>query len=276
MVRLLTSSRWHEQLPPRCLSEEPCEALLSRVVTMMRRYPTVVDLEGILDIFLITPGLKMDPRDLRSHIPKGVVLAVDRAFADMVRSVGRRPLPYFPWSIQAAIVVPPVGAVVCKYPVRWRDDIPLDRWRALIIKIVHTLLEVGLPSQELLDKFGGLFPPYPAMAVGQYEADAAWFGRTHPIPPCYLLKHKARAAPPTGGGGGGAPLVGIPINEAADDDDDENDDEPDDAEDPPDEYQGDDYDCDVISVSSRDTDGPPVVLLHGDEFEVHSEAGAFQ
>ena len=58
VVGLLTWSGWHERLPPRCLSKEPCEALLSSVVTMMRRYPTVVEyleLKGIFDIFLITP-----------------------------------------------------------------------------------------------------------------------------------------------------------------------------------------------------------------------------
>ena len=226
VVRLLTWCRWHERLPPRCLSEEPCEALLSRVVTMMRRYATAVDLEGVFDIFLITPRPKMDLRDLRSHIPKGAVPAVDRALADMVRFVGRRPPPYFPSSGQATTVVPAIGALVCKYPVRWQDDIPLARRRALIIKTMHTLLEVGSP--ELLDKFGDLFPPRPARAVGQYEADVAWFRRTHPIPPCYLPQRKARAAPPAGAGGV-APLVGTP--EAADDDD--NDDELDDAEAPP-------------------------------------------
>ena len=34
------------------------------MVTMMRRYPTIVELEGIFDIFLIAPRTKRDPRVL--------------------------------------------------------------------------------------------------------------------------------------------------------------------------------------------------------------------
>ena len=37
------------------------------------------------------------------------------------------------------------------------------------------------------------------------------------------------------------------------------------------EYQGDDIHVDVISVSSRETDGPPSHFLEEDEFELHSE-----
>ena len=88
MVGSLTWSQWHERLPPRCLSAEPCEALLSRVVTMMRRYPIIVEPEDIFDIFLITPQPKMGPRDLSSRIPQGVAHAIDRALGDMVRYVG--------------------------------------------------------------------------------------------------------------------------------------------------------------------------------------------
>ena len=39
VVALATWSKWHEQLPPRCLSKEPCEALLSCVVMMLRKHP---------------------------------------------------------------------------------------------------------------------------------------------------------------------------------------------------------------------------------------------
>ena len=74
VVALLTWSRWDERLPSWCLSEEPCEALLSRLVTIMCRYPTIVELEGIFDIFLITPRPKMDPVTLGVTCPRVLFL----------------------------------------------------------------------------------------------------------------------------------------------------------------------------------------------------------
>ena len=85
------------------------------------------------------------PNDLKSHLPEAVFRVVESGYADVVRPFGRRSLPYFCGSSQTTTVVPSVGAVVPKYPVRWVNDIPLDRWRALIIKTVHTRLKVGSP-----------------------------------------------------------------------------------------------------------------------------------
>ena len=50
---LVTCSPWHERLPPGCLSEGPCEAVLSCVVTMVRN-SSVVELDGIFDILFLS------------------------------------------------------------------------------------------------------------------------------------------------------------------------------------------------------------------------------
>ena len=42
-------------------------------------------------------------------------------------------------------------------------------WCALIVKTLHTLLEAGNPSQELLDELASLFPRRSAAAMGRYE-----------------------------------------------------------------------------------------------------------
>ena len=45
---------------------------------------------------------------------------------------------------------------------------------------------------------------------------------------------------------------------------------------PPNEYPGDAYDFDIMSVSLGDRDGLPLVILEKEGFEVPSEGGDFE
>ena len=55
IARLLNHHPWFSQIPGVPFSEEPCEAMLSRVVANMAKYPYLDSLEDVHDLFVPPP-----------------------------------------------------------------------------------------------------------------------------------------------------------------------------------------------------------------------------
>ena len=52
------------RLPRVAHSEEPCEALMSRIVHLMAQHPRNCTLQEVHDLFILTPVASQTPKDL--------------------------------------------------------------------------------------------------------------------------------------------------------------------------------------------------------------------
>ena len=90
MVASLLSSRWHRTLPGVAHSEEPCEALLSRVCSSMARHPHLHTLTEIFDLFLLVPPPSTQPKDLvYNNVTTGLPQLVHRRMTILLRDIER-------------------------------------------------------------------------------------------------------------------------------------------------------------------------------------------
>jgi hypothetical protein len=79
---LLMWDRWHEQLPACCFSEEVNEATLSRLGGSMQQHPEAVEVEDVMDLYLLVRQGHHGARELRAD-------GVDRRWmADCLRNLG--------------------------------------------------------------------------------------------------------------------------------------------------------------------------------------------
>ena len=81
VVARLLWSQWFARLPGVAHSEEPYEALLSRVVHLMAQHLGNCTLQQVHDLFILTPVADQTPKDLQYvNVPKGLPQLVDRRF----------------------------------------------------------------------------------------------------------------------------------------------------------------------------------------------------
>ena len=85
VVARLLWSQWFARLPGVAHSEEPCEALLSRVVHLMAQHPGNCTLQQVDDLFILTPVADQAPKDIQYvNVPKGPPQLVDRRFTRLM------------------------------------------------------------------------------------------------------------------------------------------------------------------------------------------------
>ena len=133
--------KWNDACPGVCYSEEPCEALLSRLGTVCGQYPRHVEASTVEDLFLsfVGPGRKGLIR-LRSHRPTAdLVAAVHQNLAAVVRD-GPGGIRYVPWRSQRLLAVEAEWPENAFFPQPLLEPISRDRLGDLLRYELSVLL----------------------------------------------------------------------------------------------------------------------------------------
>ena len=95
MVARLLWSRWHEGTPPQAFQEEPCEALLRRVVHRLACNAGATSFEQCFDEFLPVSPASTEERDrLHAGIPANSVPLVERNVRGLIQAVRQDIVPF--------------------------------------------------------------------------------------------------------------------------------------------------------------------------------------
>ena len=84
-VALLTWQPWYSRLPGCCFCEEPCEALLSRMVARCRYQRQLTSFEQLLHLFVTLPAPSKTARGTRGGLRKEMVMTVVSRVVKLLR-----------------------------------------------------------------------------------------------------------------------------------------------------------------------------------------------
>ena len=96
VVARLLWSQWYASLPRVPHSEEPCEALWSRVVHLMAQHTHNCTFEQVHDLFMLSPVAGQSPKDPRNvNVPMGLPQLVERRFKRLMQRFDVGVIPPF-------------------------------------------------------------------------------------------------------------------------------------------------------------------------------------
>ena len=91
-IALLSWTTWHSKAPGCCFSEEPCEALLSRMVGRIRHHRQLSTFDDLLHLFVTLPPAASEARPTSGGLRQEMVLTMAFRVMRLVREAGV--LPY--------------------------------------------------------------------------------------------------------------------------------------------------------------------------------------
>ena len=143
VVARLLWSQWFARLPGVAHSEEPCEALLSRVVHLMAQHPGNCTLQQVHDLFILTPVADQTPKDLQYvNVPKGLPQLVDRRFTRLMARFDVGVIPPLVWSSQkSSIVQDRWDPAKMDFPCALDTVLTAEHYRDLCAKTLQTLVK---------------------------------------------------------------------------------------------------------------------------------------
>ena len=143
LVARLLWSQWFARLPGVAHSEEPREALLSRVVHLMAQHPRNCTLQQVHDLFILTPVAGQTPKDLQYvNVPKGLPQLVDRRFTRLMVRFDVGVIPPLVWSSQkSSIVQDRLDPAKMDFPCALDTVLTTEHCRDLCAKTLQTFVK---------------------------------------------------------------------------------------------------------------------------------------
>ena len=195
VVARLLWSQWFARLPGVAHSEEPCEALLSRVVHLMAQHPGNCTLQQVHDPFILTPVADQTPKDLQYvNVPKGLPQLVDRRFTRLMARFDVGVIPPLVWSSQkSSIVQDRWDPAKMDFPCALDTVLTAEHYRDLCAKTLQTLVKPVKVDADVMTELGRHVPQRPPGDMDTTVAQAQIMLRACNTPDRYKRRRPARA-----------------------------------------------------------------------------------
>ena len=144
-------------------NEEPCEALLSRVVHLTAQHPGNCTLQQVHDLFILTPVAGQTPKHLQYvNVPKGLPQLVDRLFTRLMARFDVGVIPPPAWSSQkGSIVQDRWDPAKMDFPCALHTVLTSEHYRDLCAKTLQTLVKPVKVDADVMTELGRHVPQRP-------------------------------------------------------------------------------------------------------------------
>ena len=195
VVARLLWSQWFARLPGVAHREEPCEALLSRVVHLMAQHPGNCTLQQVHDLFILTPTAGQTPKDLQHvNVPKGLPQLVDRRFTRLMARFDVGVIPALVWSSQkSSIVQDRWDPAKMDFPCALDTVLTVEHYRDLCAKTLQTRVKPVKFDAEVMTDLGRHVPQRPPGDMDTTVAQAQDMLRACSTSDRYKRRRPARA-----------------------------------------------------------------------------------
>ena len=160
VVARLLWSQWFTRLPGVAHSEEPCDALLSRVVHLMAQHPWNCGLQQVHDLFILPPVAGQTRKDLQYvNVPKGLPQLVDPRFTRLIQRFDVGVIPPLVWcSRNWTIVQDRWDPAKMDFPCSLDTVLTAEHYRDLCAKTLQTLVKPVKRDAEVMTELGRHVP----------------------------------------------------------------------------------------------------------------------